>query len=394
MRHSSFVLALSLVLGSVACTVNVPPSADEPSTPEPEPTVAPIVPAALPFRPSNIDLSGIDVSKLGDVEIKGSCDMLREDPAKDPFCSSDAGAFAFKVVDQPGAGKIAVFFARNIRIEPNATIKIHGTRAVAFVALDTFDVRGTIDASVMWDDPSPGGFEGPQGSIDFANGKGPGAGNAGKIGAGASGGGYCGTGGKGASNPDIATIAGGATAGNPEISPLLGGSTGGKGHLSAGSGGGAIQLVAGKSLVVAASATLSANGGGGWNGGAVEEQSASGGGSGGAILLESLSVTVAGKITANGGAGGGVKERGQDGQPGDLPAESPYSSDGAAGGSGSAGETVHGGDAISGNETTRGWTGGGGAAGRIRINADKIDTSAATLSPRVGPCATQGSLRK
>ena len=399
MRRSSFVFALALVLGSAACTVNTQPSPAPTATAEdsdggstsPEAS-SPAPAAALPFKPTNFDLSGIDATKLEDVTVTTKCTLSGEDTDTPSFCNASKGGFAFKIVDQPGAGKIGVFFARNIRIEPNAIIDIEGTRGVVIVAMDTFDVRGTIDASVSWDNKSPGGFWAQKnGSIDPFDGTGPSAGKAGTNSSGAGGGGHCGAGGKGGAVEADDMIAGGASSGSPEISPLLGGSSGGKGHLSAGTGGGAIQLVAGKSLVIAASGTVSANGGGGSNGGAVTQQPASGGGAGGAVLLESSKVSVLGKITANGGAGGGNRDRGQDGIASDSPAESPYTSEGAAGGSGSAGETIHGGDAIAVAE--KAGTGGGGAAGRIRINGDQVDL-AGSLSPRVGPCAVQGALKK
>lgn len=395
MRRSSFVVGLALVLGSAACTVNTTapaPIGQDPEAPAPTPTTpglpGAVTPAALPFKPSNIDISDIDVSKLGDVTVTATCELSAGDD-REAFCGDSKGV-AYKLVDQPGAGKIGVFVARSIRVEPNARITIKGTRAIAIVALDTFDVRGSIDASASWDYPSPGGFK-AAGGIEPLDGAGPSAGKAGTLVSGAGGGGHCGNGGAGGAADPAEMVPGGATQGSDTIVPLVGGSSGGKGHLGAGSGGGAIQLVAGKQLVVAASASISANGGGGTNSGAVRQQPASGGGAGGAILLEGTKVSVLGKLSANGGAGGGNRERGQDGRVGETPAESPYTSEGSAGGSGSAGETIHGGDAIA--IADRAGTGGGGAAGRIRVNGDTVEVSG-LLSPRLGPCAVQGSLKK
>lgn len=376
MRTSNALgLALSLLfLGSAACSAD--PGAAAP---------------ALDFIPSNLDLTGIDVAALGDVVInEAPCDVRSDERAACP--SVDTSRTAFKVVDQPGGGKLGVYFARNWHVEPNAVVRISGPYAVAFVALDTFSLEGTLDVSTHRDDMSSGGFKAPKneagGKIDGA---GKGAGRAGSPTSGAGGGGYCGAGGQGGSSGGSAS-AGGSAYGTDTLIPLVGGSSGGLGELFAGSGGGAVQIVAGKRLVIGALGVIHAGGAGGSFGGGpgAKQQPGSGGGSGGAILLESLVVEHAGLLAANGGAGGG-RDQGEDARATTKPATSAYSSEGTAGGEGSADVTVVGGNGVT--IPDQAGTGGGGGAGRLRINADHT-TLTGKLSPAMGPCATEGRLRR
>ena len=119
------------------------------------------VPASLPFKASNVKLDGVDASKLGDVVIaQASCSIDTE--SKLIGCI-DNDLVQYVVVDQPGAGKIGVYVAKSVRIEPNAGLRTKGTYALAIVALDSLDVQGTIDASAESDYASAGGFRVPNG---------------------------------------------------------------------------------------------------------------------------------------------------------------------------------------------------------------------------------------
>ena len=150
--------------------------------------------------------------------------------------------------------------------------------------------------------------------------------------------------------------------------PLVGGSAGGVSFLTNGgepNGGGALQLVAGKSIVVGASGAISLPGGGGDRGDAQISgpggYGAGGGGSGGALLVEAPSVRVDGTLAANGEAGGGT-------------------GDGAAPGAFRTTEA-------------RAAEGGGGGAGRIRINTRSGHAViTGVVSPAMTtPCATEGT---
>ena len=396
---------LSLFLGAAACTViqapppGPTPATDDASAPSPASPTASALPtqpgSPLDFKPSNFDLSGIDVSKLGDVVISTDCRLSGTEGRL--FCSATTGSFGYKLVEQPGGGKLGVFVAKSIRLEPNAAIKVGGETAIAIVAIDSFDIRGTIDASVSTSQPSPGGHSGAlDDSTSPSNGRGPGAGLAGSTTSGGGGAAFCGTGGLGGTNNGGPGVAGGKPYGSQDLVPLVGGSSGGSGGLDSGGGGGAIQLVAGKKLIVATSGSVGANGGGGWTSGVVSNQPGAGGGSGGAILLESKVVEMAGTLAANGGAGGGnnsnFQERtGRDGKIGSSPATCDYTSEGSAGGEGAAGASTNGGEGI--GATRYPGTGGGGGAGRIRINADTVEVTG-VMSPEMGACAAKGSLKK
>lgn len=348
--------------------------------------------AALPFAPSNLDLSGIDLSNVGDYVVdQPNCEIYTTE--KLATCG-DPDALAFGIVEQPnGGGKIGVYVARTIRVEPNASLLPHVTATfpLALVALDTMDVQGVIDVSAHDSRVSAGGFKAP--TTDSTKGSGPGGGTAGTTTNGAGGAGYCGVGGKGGSSSAMPT-AGGASYGSAAIIPLTGGSSGGNGTLPfAGTGGGAVQLVAGTKFTLGANATVGANGGGGINGG-ISSQHGSGGGSGGSILIEAPEASILGALVANGGAGGS-KAPGQDGKLDGTQAVGDTNTNGAIGGAGSAAEGPDGVDGTwAANDPA---AGGGGAAGRIRINTTTGNAalSAKVLSPSAStPCTTEGTLAR
>jgi hypothetical protein len=346
-------------------------------------------PAKLTFKPSNIDLSGVDLSTVGDWTVDSSLCTLHGE-SKEVSCGN-SDALVFTTITQPDASKLGVYIARSIRVEPNARLSFKGTYGVVVVALDSFDILGAIDAGAQDSYPTAGGFRaGPEGD---SKGGGPGGGGAGSTTNGGGGGSFCGIGGKGAAIAGGTASAGGSAYGNPEIVPLTGGSAGGTAALgnNSGTGGGAIQLVAGKSLRVLASGSVSSGGGGGVFWGAPASQHAAGGGSGGAILIEAPTVEIAGIVAANGG-GGGAKDTAKNGDATDTGAAGSTDASGSKGGDGSAVDGT-GGDAVWVDPGNGG--GGGGGAGRIRINTT---TGAATITGKLSPnaastCATEGTLK-
>lgn len=348
------------------------------------------VPASLPFKASNVKLDGVDASKLGDVVIaQASCSIDTE--SKLIGCI-DNDLVQYVVVDQPGAGKIGVYVAKSVRIEPNAGLRTKGTYALAIVALDSLDVQGTIDASAESDYASAGGFRVPNGGN--VRGGGDGGGGEGSSKNGAGGGSYCGTGGKGAAITGGTPGQPGKTYGSPQIVPLIGGSAGGSGVINGGTGGGAVQLVAGKTFTLGAGALITVGGGGGGFVGAAGSQHGGGGGSGGSILIEAPTASIQGTLLANGGAGG-AKSTGMDARVkvDGMRATSEALAKGSAGGEGSGNANDNGGDAtwFDGDNAP----GGGGGAGRIRVNTTTGNSalSAKVLSPSEnGPCATEGTL--
>jgi hypothetical protein len=390
-----FVLTGLSLLILAGCTVeSTSPSA--PSAPS-APTAAPstsssgsvVATATLPFKASNVKLDGVDASKLGDVVIAdANCTIDTE--SKLIGCI-DNDLVAYVVVDQPGAGKIGMYVAKSVRIEPNAGLRTRGSYALAIVALDSFDVQGKIDASAQSDYESAGGFR-VVGSN--ARGGGEGGGFEGSATNGAGGGSFCGVGGKGAAIAGGTLGAGGRPYGSASLIPLVGGSAGGAGVLNGGTGGGAVQLVAGKTFTLGANALITVGGGGGGFVGGASSQHGAGGGSGGAILIEAPQATLQGTLLANGGAGGS-KSMGMDAAAkiDGMRATSDELLHGSGGGEGSGNANDNGSDAtwVDGDNAP----GGGGGAGRIRVNTTSGNSalSAKVLSPNEnGPCATEGTL--
>lgn len=350
----------------------------------------------LGFAPSNIALSGIDLSTVGDLIVEApGCGL--NTTFRENYCRYPHGA-AFEIVTQPGGPSLGVYVARKVIVRPGAVLEALGTNGFALVALETIQIEGGIKATPFTSGVSPGGFV-----PDLANwtGTGPGGGAAGTNLVAAGGASYCGKGGRGGIRQGGVPAAFSApTYGNAELVPLLGGSAGGAGGaLAGGSGGGAVQLVAGTSITIAAGGYVTAGGGGGPFGGAADSQNGSGAGSGGAILIEAETVVVGGTLAANGGGGGpsgtsATTSNGSDGQPSDQPASGGTVSLGIVpGGIGSAGADTSGHDGATASASDKA-SGGGGAAGRIRINTRSgAATITGVVSPSLGACATQGVLR-
>lgn len=345
---------------------------------------------SLSFKPSNIDLTGVDLSQAQDwTADSANCTLHGE--SREIGCGNYDGLAYFQIT-QPDSSKLGVYVGRKIRIEPNAVVRFKGTYAVAIVALESFEILGSIDAGAQTSYASAGGFAPP--GKEETKGLGPGGGGAGSPTNGGAGGSYCGLGGNGAANMNGMVAEPGVAYGSAAIVPLVGGSAGGTAALGnhSGTGGGAVQLVAGTSLRIAAGGSVTSGGGGGGFYGGASSQHGSGGGSGGAILIEAPTVEVLGIVAANGG-GGGAKDNGKDGAAVETGAAGAPTTGGLGkGGDGSTFDDAKGGDGV--------WVdpdnapGGGGGAGRIRINTT---SGAATISGKLSPaatttCATEGKL--
>ena len=343
--------------------------------------------SALSFKPSNIDIDGMDLSKVDDIDIAANpCTLSSE--MLDSRCF-DNNKVAFKTIAQSNNVTIGVYVAKSWHFEAGSVVSVFGKNPVALVALDSIDVAGSFSAASLGDNPIGGG----NGSFATdAVGAGPGGGAAGSASTAGGGGSFCGVGGVGGVSSGGTPAAGGAVYGNVQLVPFVAGSQGGGGAESdGGGGGGAIQLVAGTSISVESGGVIKVGGGhGNFTGGA--------GGSGGAILLEAPNVTVAGRLAANGGGGqGGPTNPSSDGLPSNQPAQGSAAAAGltAAGGNGSAGATVAGGAGGNGDSQKSVQSGGGGGgAGFIRINTQAgFATLSGTLSPdATTKCMTQGTL--
>ena len=353
----------------------------------------------LSFTPSNVDLGGMDLSKVGDFIVDNDECSINTDNLL-ASCGDGGDQLAFKIATQSDGSKVAVYVAKSMTIKAGQNLTVVGSLPLVFIALDAITITGSLNANAT----SDVGIAGGSTQMTMRT-KGTGAGGGGPGTASTAGGGgsYCGTGGIGGAESGTAA-APAPTYGTAEIAPLVAGSSGGAGDGTPGAGGGGIQLVAGASITIDAAGLIQVGAGGGGFGG-ISGQEANGGGSGGSILLEAPAVTVAGALAANGGGGGTgtasdvgaappLDPGGQNSTPNATPAAGGKKGVGpSSGGDGSAASTVNGaaGAFTAGNAGG----GGGGGAGRIRINTRTAQaTLGGVVSPALStPCATQGTLR-
>lgn len=323
--------------------------------------------AGFPFAPSNIPLSAIDFGGVDDIELADTHGCVIDTGAGSISCD-DAGIparFHFAQVNQPGvdggpAVPLGVFVANSLKIDAMVTVNVTSapvlldggvpapTPGLAFVAARDIDVEGTLRTGPAFE---PWSTYAPYGT--YAAGSRPPAPNF----VDPAGGSFCGAGGPSNGNVNAPLLL-------PALIPLVGGQAGATNYFGVAfaAGGGAIELVAGGSLLVGPSGVISVLGltDNYTNAGAYSIP----GGSGGGVLLEASTVRVTGTLAADGATGGN------------------------GGGSGSSGTTINGGG---------GGTSGGGGAGTIRLNSR---TGTATLDPQStispatsSPCFTEGMLR-
>lgn len=240
-----------------------------------------------------------------------------------------------QVIGQTGSPTMApdlcVIASKTITVQGSVTVQ--GSRALVLIAAETIVVSGgaTLDASsTAHTNPrrvGPGANLGVCTAPGAADNAGGGAGG----GAGGSLATKGGDGGRGNLNapggPKNASQGGkaGATQAAPTL--LRGGCNGGKGGDSqiinnvgngaaGGKGGGAVYLIAGTSITVTGDVFASGAGGDATNNNAGGEQGGGGGGTGGMIGFDAPTVTINGRVVANGGAGGGGGGQDTGGKPG------------------------------------------------------------------------------
>ena len=302
-------------------------------------------------------------------------------------CSPDCGDTGVTRIDPQATltaptPDLAWFCLSSITIPSDVTLTVPATggpaEAIAFVVDGVVVIDGTIDldgfdatSGAAGGEGAPGGSDGAQRSgSNGVTGSGLCGGSGGaQMGAGGDSMNWAGGGGGGAGNATVAAAGGSGRSGNGNqtaiggaaggvcsteiVIPLVGGSGGGGGGdatvgnttgWAGGGGGGALQISSRVSITIAG--TITARGGAGY-GLATGTDGGGGGGAGGAILLESRAIGGAGKLVVDGGSGGpGGAGPGGAGATGSTPAQ-PGASFAASG---------------------QGGSGGGGAAGRIRIN--------------------------
>jgi hypothetical protein len=345
----------------------------------------------FPFAPSNLPV-GFVPGFGSSVRFPASCGMSGGfiDTTDDRFsdCAEIVGNPQLVRMTQPAGGEIDVLVVDEFSVASGVQILLYGDRPLLVMAKNEIVIEGSIDAISDGLFPSPGGAM--PGDRD-GNGLGAGTGTSES---GASGASFCGIGGKGASTADEPGGEPRSSYGNAELVPLQGGSSGGKAENAfsfGGTGGGALQLVAGVRVRIAAGARINVGGGG-------ADGAAAGGGSGGALLVESMQIELDGVVAANGGAGSSAV-----GQPGEhglasgeaAPGGTTESECDVPGGVGSAATTTSGADGMPGEpDCGQEASGGGGGAGRIRFNTpDGTFSPNGLVSPSLdSDCGTVGKL--
>lgn len=321
-----------------------------------------------------------------------------------------------QLVPQSGGPALCVLAGTSITIAAGATVRAvglnpigstaPGTNPLVLIAMETITVSGTLDVSshfseTVGGEPALGagarttagcfatGVDGPAGA--GSNGAGGGAG--GSFGAMGGAGGNGGNNNQTGHGTPMAAMAprqlvGGCPGGH--------GGDGGGGFPSGGAGGnpgGAVYLLAGRSIAVAGKVNASGAGGVGGIEGNSSSGGGGGGGAGGLIVLEAPQVTVTGSVFANGGGGGAgagnIGDMTDNGKPGSDPttALTPASggggtSGGGNGGAGAAGTTAAAaGNKGGGSDPQSGGGGGGGGAGVIRVLGPSPSSIGGTVSP-------------
>ena len=257
--------------------------------------------------------------------------------------TDDAATCTGGIVAQAGGPSICVVHYGIVTVETGATLRAHGTNALAVVSDSQLKVKGKLDVSAHGTTSGPGGGFTTSGGGVLAR---SGAGGAGFHTAGGNGGSVTIDGG--------AHDSGAASADPVGVSTLAGGPRGG--GTNGGGGGGGAMLISCKHDVLLDSVLVTGGGGGAIGG--------NGGGAGGYVVVQGFDVGGFMQEFANGGGGGGGA--------GAAGADATASTTQAAGGAGKFGGGSGGNGAVAGQtggpgthptSTTLGAGGGGGGTG-------------------------------
>jgi hypothetical protein len=227
-------------------------------------------------------------------------------------CAAAPAIYASPAAANAGGPTVDVLVFANLTIAPSSTLHLQGKNPVILVAFGSVAIEGTIDARGTATAPGAGG--------DSAAFCGAGVSSTSNDQCGGGGGGRIVPGGTGIGSGGCSPAPGVAPPpNNANGIPLVAGCPGAGGGNSGGTcgvtpfghGGGAVQISAAGAISV--SGSIFTNGGNGttatvtvpWNNGTWYGCGGGGGGSAGDIVLEGNPVSVTGKVTANGGAGGG-----------------------------------------------------------------------------------------
>jgi hypothetical protein len=366
------------------------------------PDAAPCVGSELPVVPLNMQSCDVP-APLAVTALDEAGDYLLDTSTGLLLTPSGSEFPPHAIVPQANGLELFVLSYQSFTLASNSRLQVKGSRALAVVSFGGLTINGELSAAGQGSAP---GASGDQDAICLAFGRGVGGtvqlSNDNPVrtaGAGGGGGAFANPGGNGAgvdtvsgipSNP---IISGGNAALDLDLEPLRGGcaaGSGGNGGGIGGAAGGAIELYAAGVMTI--NGTVTASGGGG-AAPSVEHAGGGGGGSGGGLLLQGGSISIAGAVTANGGAGaegtrgGDSADSGEDGSwATDTAAEGGGGqSSGGNGGNGGAKATFagNGTEGSSSPPSAAGGGGGGGSVGRIRLIATGgvVQLSGSVVSP-------------
>ena len=118
---------------------------------------------AFAFVPSNLSLSGIDLSTVADVDLSTNCELDTDTgPTAGGSCLRGA---VETIMTQSDGSKVHVFIVKSLKIEPAAHLSVNRPVAglpLAIIALGDITVLGTIDAHAIGDQAFGGGFQSTQ----------------------------------------------------------------------------------------------------------------------------------------------------------------------------------------------------------------------------------------
>ncbi|MFZ5444681.1 MAG: hypothetical protein ACOZQL_32100 [Myxococcota bacterium] len=321
----------------------------------------------FPFVPSNVAINEIPTPSSGKVTYGCGTTIIDSSGTGAPTVTNACPGQptpGWANVTQSGGIATLVLAYDDFEVAGGSTLSLIGSRPVIIVSMSDVRVLGAIQVAAGAQACSSGGAGGNGSGAAYRSGGG--------------GGGFGSAGGAGGS---VTLGASGGAGGAVNLgTQLRGGCPGGLGGGSndrPAAGGGALQLVALDSIILAGVITAPGQGGSGGgfaNGG-------NGGGSGGELLLEAQQVIASGgALTCNGGGGGesNTMNAGQSGQATALPARGGSDQvTGGAGGDGAAGTTAA--ETGEGSSLVAGGGGGGGGVGRIRVNV----TNGCNIGPQV-----------
>src|SRR5512143_2191046 len=112
----------------------------------------------LGFVASNVDLTGIDLSKVGDFIVDNDACTI-DTNSNLASCGDGGNVLAFKIATQSDGSKVAVYVAKSMNVLAGKNLTVTGSLPFVFIALDTIRISGTLNANSKGDVAIAGGQE-------------------------------------------------------------------------------------------------------------------------------------------------------------------------------------------------------------------------------------------